>query len=212
MLIGVQKRFVFIANSKTASTSIEAVLTPYAEINRVGSPQRKHISWSEARKEYSFLFDQPAYSADTFFKFGVVREPCEWILSWFNYRVGNLKIESTLPDDLTFEKFWGGNDWVKKINQKSKFLTDNGAFDFDAVLPQDDLGRLFPIVSSILGVDVELPSKNRSPGKLTKEEVPEELLNNINEFYQEDYELYLDWKNRCQVSLIDIASTFNKSL
>ena len=55
MLIGVKKRFVFIANSKTASTTIESMLTPFAEINRVGSPQRKHVSWGEVLEEYSLV-------------------------------------------------------------------------------------------------------------------------------------------------------------
>jgi hypothetical protein len=198
MLIGVQKRFVFIANSKTASTSIESALTPYAEINRVGSPQRKHISWQEARSEYSFLFDQPQFSPNTFFKFGVLREPSDWVRSWFNYRLGNSKIESPLPSSMTFEEFWRGDDWVKSINQKSKFLDNKGEMSFDAILPQDELAQLFPIVSSLLGINVTLQKENRSPSKFPKELIPEELLNELNNFYIEDYEFYLDWKSRCK--------------
>ena len=105
MLISVKKRFIFIANSKTASTSIEAVLAPYAEINRIGSALRKHISWEASKKEYKFLFKLDEYHPDSFFKFVVVREPVEWVLSWYNYRLGNSKLPNSLPSDMPFYQF-----------------------------------------------------------------------------------------------------------
>ena len=86
MLIGVKKRFVFVANSKTASTSIEKALVPHAEIQRGGGSNRKHIFLRAGLREYGFLFERKKYAADTFFKFGVMRDPVEWIQSWYRYR------------------------------------------------------------------------------------------------------------------------------
>ena len=38
MLIGIEKRFIFVANTKTASTAIERVLDPLADYRHGGSP------------------------------------------------------------------------------------------------------------------------------------------------------------------------------
>ena len=105
MLIGVKKRFVFIANSKTASTSIEHSLVGQAEIQRGGGPQRKHIYLRDALPEYDFLFGRDGYGIESFFTFGVMRDPVSWIQSWYRYRCGN-KVESPLPAGMSFGEFW----------------------------------------------------------------------------------------------------------
>ena len=110
MLIGVEKRFIFVANTKTASTSIEHALMDHAEIHRGGSPARKHIPLVQVYKFYDFLFGQPAHRPASYFAFGVMRDPIEWVISWFRYRKGN-KVENGLPQDMTFAQFWERNDW-----------------------------------------------------------------------------------------------------
>ncbi|CAI8296400.1 MAG: Uncharacterised protein [Hyphomonas sp. TMED17] len=86
MLISISKRFLFIANSKTASTSLSKALRPYAEIERQGSPDRKHVSMGAVLDHYKFLFELPPFAPDTFFRFGVIRDPLDWIHSWYRYR------------------------------------------------------------------------------------------------------------------------------
>lgn len=50
MLIGVHKRFVFVANTKTASTSIEHVLMEHSECLALGNPRRKHMPLADVLK------------------------------------------------------------------------------------------------------------------------------------------------------------------
>lgn len=203
MLIGVKKRFIFIACSKTASTSIETALTPYAEINCAATPQRKHIIWKEARKEYGFLFDIDIYNPKSFFKFGVVREPVEWIISWYNYRHMNKSLPNPLPEDMTFEQFWNSDDWVKKKTQKSHFSGNDGICRFDLIIPHEKVNQAFPIVVKYLKLgEATLPHKNKSPiKKIVRSNLDPEIASKINTYYQQDFDFWTEWQEKIDASL-----------
>lgn len=204
MLISVKKRFIFIASSKTASTSIESALTPYAEINRSGSPKRKHITWKEAKKEYNFIFRIPAYKPHSFFKFGVVREPIEWVISWYNYRYTNSKLSNHLLENMTFEQFWNSNDWVKRKSQKSSFSNGNGTCPFNLIIPHEKVNQAFPIVVNHLklGRKVNLPHKNKSiMKKIIRNNLDPDLVSEVNNYYQEDFDFWMEWIEKIDSSL-----------
>ncbi|MCX7092055.1 MAG: sulfotransferase family 2 domain-containing protein [Methylobacter sp.] len=204
MLISVKKRFIFIASSKTASTSIESALMPYAEIIRSGSPERKHCSWKEARKEYNFLFKIPPYKPQNFFKFGVVREPVEWIISWYNYRYMNNTLANPLPKDMNFEQFWNSNDWVKRKCQKDSFSNNSGICRFDLIIPHEKVNQAFPIVVNHLklGKKVILPYKNKTVIKnITRNSLDPELVSKINAYYQQDFNFWMEWMENIDSSL-----------
>ena len=204
MLISIKKRFIFIASSKTASTSIEAALTPYAEIHRGGSPQRKHISWKEARKEYNFLLNIDTYNPETFFKFGVVREPIEWVISWYNYRHRNKKLPNSLPENMTFEQFWNSEDWIKRRSQKAHFCTKNNVCRFDLIIPHEKVNQAFPIIVKHLKLEkkVILPHKNKSPvTKIVRTDLDPEIVAKINAYYQQDFDFWTEWMEKIDSSL-----------
>ncbi|MFM7273927.1 MAG: hypothetical protein ACKO4A_08730, partial [Gammaproteobacteria bacterium] len=177
MLIGVARRFVFVANTKTASTSIEAALGEVAEIARQGSAARKHVSWSRVREEYGFLFDQPGFAPESFFRFGVLREPVDWVRSWYNYRLGR----GDLPSATRFEALWDAGDWVKRKDQLSHFVDADGECLFDLLRPQGAVDEALPRICRMLGFRLpEVPRKNVSRHSLRREEIPEGLAARIN--------------------------------
>ncbi len=195
MLIGVKKRFVFIANSKTGSTSIEAVLARHAEINRSGSAGRKHIGWSEVRQEYAFLFDNSRYAPETFFRFGVVREPADWVLSWYNYR--RFTKEAHISAGVTFEAFWDGGDWLQNKRQKGRFLDDDGVCRFDLIIPLEALRSALPVLFKTLGVKIDkIPVENKSKDSLPRSAIPGALIDRINDYYRDDWLFYIEWKDK----------------
>jgi hypothetical protein len=195
MLIGVTKRFVFIANSKAGSTSIESVLSEHAEIRLSGSPQQKHMAWRNVRKKYASLFDQPDCAPETFFRFGVVRDPVEWALSWYTYRRSRKK--GGIPAGTTFEAFWKTPDWIKNKSQRAHFVDEDGVCRFDLILPLEALGDTFPVLSRALGVNHGIvPVKNRSKEGLPRSDIPEQLIREINEHYRDDLVFYKEWKTR----------------
>lgn len=191
MLIGVEKRFVFIANSKSASTSIEKALMVHAEIHRGGTPQRKHILLRATLRDYDFLFGREGYGAGGFFKFGVMRDPAEWIQSWYRYRMGN-KVAHRLAEGTSFESFW--KDWVaqagrpgKKRLQSNFFTRRNGTLIADYIIPYPDLENHFATIMQGLGIDARLPHQNVS--KIRQMDTPpsEALMGEIRDHFAEDY-------------------------
>lgn len=194
MLIGVDRRFVFVANSKAASTSIEKVLAPFSEIIVAGTPQRKHMLLRDALRAYDFLFGQPGYHPATFFKFGILRDPVDWIHSWYRYRKGN-KVDSPLPADMTFEAFWAADDWTKflpggkKRLQRDFFTDEAGTVIADCILPYDDLDAQFARICTRLRIKRPLPRENVSRLSSREAPIPEDLRDEIRAFYAEDYAL-----------------------
>ena len=194
MLIGVKKRFIFVANTKTASTSIEDALVPYAEIMCAGTSERKHISLPNAFSEYQFLFGQPNYAMDRFFKFGVMRDPLDWIGSWYRYRKGN-QVQSPLPAEMDFEAFWANKDWNiqrgdgAKHLQRDMFIGAKGHLWADVIIPYHKLSELFGEICTLLHVPAPLPRKNVSVLSDTGI-IPPALQEEMREFYAADYALW----------------------
>lgn len=195
MLISTEKKFVFIANTKTASTSIEHALMDYSEIHRGGSPARKHIGLTQAYKIYDFLFSQPGHTPDQYFKFGVMRDPMEWIGSWFRYRKGN-NVDSPLPKDMDFQSFWKQQDWNIMRPDGWKYLQrhlfcapDGGPVLADVIIPYHKLGEEFGKICDAFGIQSPLPRKNVSQLKDTNI-IPEHMKDELREFYQWDYRLW----------------------
>lgn len=197
MLISVQNRFIFVANTKAASSAIEVLLARHAEIARPGGPQFKHSSLGTIRYDYRFLFDMPEYPFESFFRFGVIRDPVEWIGSWFRFRKGN-KVEAPLPREMTFREFWEAKDWNilrhdgEPRLQRDMFCDARGEIMADMLLPYDRLDELFPQVLAGLGIEGELRRLNVSNMRPDKLQVPDDLRAEMREYYAIDYALLAD--------------------
>jgi len=195
MLISTSKRFIFVANTKTASTAIEHVLAPHAEFHYRGDPRRKHLALSAVTSVAPEIFADPQYRFASFFKFGVMREPIEWITSWYRYRLGNT-VESPLPADLSFEGFWRRQDWNirrkdgRKFLQSSMFTDDSGACLADVILPYDGMAHCAARVFGHLGISAPLPRKNVSRIRETGAPISADLRSEMREYYAADYALY----------------------
>lgn len=86
MILSLAPQFVFIANFKAASTTIEDILGPEADVWFGGGTRLKHMSLAEVETGFAFVFDRPATPLDDFFTFSVIRDPVDWLVSWFNFR------------------------------------------------------------------------------------------------------------------------------
>ena len=194
MLISVEKRFVFVANTKTASTSIEHAFMPHSDIFRGGTPARKHLPLSKIIDTYDFLFGQPEQHPDTYFKFGVMRHPIEWISSWYRFRKGN-DVESPLPRDMSFAEFWEQKDWnfisqegVPNL-QRKMFCAEDGTILADVIIPYYLLNQTLEKICNGLGIQASLTRKNVSNMK-PHQVLPGELREVLLDFYQKDIELF----------------------
>lgn len=172
MLIGLKYKFIFVANSKTASTSIESVLEKYADISEKVDPKKKHQTCIQILTNYKKELDA-AGGADSFFKFGVMREPIDWLYSWYRYRSGNEGIEAKIRQELSFEEFFHRGDWniwLDKENQVPRLqsrhfvskISDN--LLVNKLIKFENLEPELNVVLSRLGLPAEkkLPVKNKS--------------------------------------------------
>lgn len=199
MLISLQKRFIFIANTKTASSSIENSLLRFSEIALGGSPQRKHMKMQDVHRVYAFLFEMPGMACDSFFRFGVMREPLDWIESWYRYRRGN-RVFSPLPEEMGFAEFWaarglgpGQNHTVRSDGthklQKDAFVDADGALALDVIIPYHELEDWFARIRTGLGLKAELRKRNVSRLK-RRSDIPDALRAEVRAFYAEDYAIW----------------------
>lgn len=211
MLIGVEKRFLFVANTKTASTSIEDVLLPHAEVFRMGTSERKHISLADTKAKYGFLFNNPNHSWGSYFKFGVMRDPLDWIGSWYRYRRGN-QVHSPLPRDMTFAEFWAQADWNIRFGsgnknlQKRMFTTQDGDVLADVIIPYHRVDEYFPELCKLLHIPYNLPRKNVSVLRDVGS-IPAALREEVLDFYAEDYAL---WERLDEINAAGMAQLRTK--
>ena len=171
MLISLSKRFVFVSVTKTGLTSVVEALKPYSEIQNLGRPHKKHMPMYTALSTYDFLFSDSRYPAASFFKFCVMREPLNWLFSWYRYRVGSRNIDSALDPSFSSERFWLLNDWnkwqdkenQKRFLQKSSFTNPNsGELLFDKVLKYENLEVECSNICRSLGLKAQLQKLNLS--------------------------------------------------
>ena len=194
MLIGFEKRFMFVANTKTASTSIEHVLRPHADIVHGGTPANKHIALGDAIHTFRPRIEAQGLTIRDMFKFGVMRDPVEWISSWYRYRKGN-DVENPLPETMDFTAFWERKDWNilrrdgRKYLQSDIFCAPDGSVMADMIIPHGQVEAQFARIRQLLEVTAELPRKNVSRLSIP-DVVPEDLKPQLRAFYADDYALF----------------------
>lgn len=195
MLIGLEKKFIFIANTKTGSTSIQRALVPFSDIRHGGTPARKHISVRDVQVEYASVFTHPGCDFDSFFKFGIMRDPADWVSSWFRYRKRK-QARFPLPSDMTFEEFWDQRDWTfqskegEKNLQKKRFVSESGDLLMDRIIPYPELAQQFSEICDGLDIKTTLERANKSRIRASEVPIAPKLRRELEQFFEEDYDLY----------------------
>lgn len=194
MLISTRHRFVFVANTKSASTAIEEALGPYADYRHDGTPRRKHLPLARAERALPRLF--AAQPLEGHFCFGVMREPLDWITSWFRYRK-QTHVEDPLPPEMTLAEFWARDDWNihradgRPYLQSDLFLAEDGRCLADVILPYHRLGTGLGEICALLGLPIpELPLRNASPRHIEQPAMAPALATTLRAHFASDYALW----------------------
>lgn len=189
MLLSLSRRFIFVANLKTASTSIEACLRPFSEICIARTDFGKHASFGEIEERYSWAFD--LIKRENFLVFGIIRDPLDYVLSIYNsHRKPDFLGQVTYTGDKSFTEFY--ETWKKKGSwqlhpQYRRFLNIKGEFALDYLFNFDHLAEEWPEICKILGVpDKELRNLNISPLGAQRADVEPGLVQQIYSDYATD--------------------------
>lgn len=191
MIISVEKKFIFVANLKTASTSIESSLRPHGDIVVRRSELGKHLPFSDIQSRFSWLFN--AIPEENFFKFGVIRDPLGYMLSLYrSHRDDKFKgNEKLYTGGMSFDEFL--EKWVPKNSgqvqpQAYKFIDKNGFLALDKVLLYENIEKSFSETMYSIGLhDIKLPKMNVSPE--TDVEVTEYAKQWVKSHFEKDYKV-----------------------
>jgi hypothetical protein len=189
-------KFIFIANTKSASNSLESSkLAAISDIRITNAYAGKHMSIEQVHERFEFLFGY--FPFEDFFKFGVIRDPLDWVISWYNFRSRpSLKRKEdrsgNYAGDLAFNEFWQLNKTADFLTpQKDRFFSSmHEHIKVDYLIRQDNLERDLIEVQKLLGLSkLNIPNKNRSLNRVKRGDIEDLVREDIYTTYKDDYEL-----------------------
>jgi hypothetical protein len=168
MLVFWKQKLVFLAVPKTGTTALEAVLAPHASAAILGPPGQKHASASKYRKSLSGFFEQRGrHPMQTI---AVMREPIDWLGSWYRYRRRPALIgKPNSTDGLSFEEFvqaWLSRDVppFADVGSQANFLNnEDGTLGVDQLYSYENFEQLVGFWQKTLNIQMILPKRNVSP-------------------------------------------------
>jgi hypothetical protein len=198
MLIGVAHRFVLLTSPYTGAGPLERLLTPYAEINRVGSDRRQQISLRDLRREYHFLFGQKQWDLETFYTWGLLRAPVDWV--WTAYRQSAkahaqlMQVQLSAPSvEAAFRQWWAADPLgLRQQPQFARFQGLDGQCGLNAVVPVPVLNQVVPRVLVRLGIPAQLDGLAGKAARVHAP-VPEDLADEIRRHFRQDEALFQQW-------------------
>jgi hypothetical protein len=191
VLISLAHKFLFVANVKSASSSIERALRAKAEIAIMETRFGKHAELSVVSRRFPWLRQYVPYS--DFFVFGVIREPVDWILSLYNFHTkADFDGLAHSTKGVSFGQFLreGVEKRWQMRPQHLRFTDEHGRFEMNHLLDFANLEWEFPRLSERLGLGpIQLARANASPEILTRPDLPKEDIAFIEERFAADYQL-----------------------
>lgn len=212
MLISLDYKFIFVANLKTASTSIETALRPYADIALVESRFEKHAPLSEIERRFFWVFD--LVPRDQLLIFGVVRDPVDYVLSIYNSHADPKFADSPnlSTRGLGFNEFrarWAEENVDQLLPQYARFVGRDGSLGLNYAISYGSLPEEFRVVTDRLGIRAELDRVNVSEPYLRRQELTTADLDWIECRFPEDRHLLSHYTHRFLTAEERAAATTN---
>ncbi|MEM9927426.1 MAG: sulfotransferase family 2 domain-containing protein [Cyanobacteria bacterium P01_D01_bin.50] len=193
-----EHKFIFVANTKCASASIEkSKIAEVSDIKEVHLSRDKHLPIEDIYTKYSGVFEN--YKFEYFFKFGVIRNPLDWIVSWYNFRSRpelkdpNHPTHRNYTGEMTFADFWHStknNKFFVRGQSPMFFSPDNNSIKVNYLAKLETLIEDLSRIKGILGIDsLDIPKVNTSIVRITSDNVEESIKKEITTKYSRDYEL-----------------------
>jgi hypothetical protein len=188
MLLSLSHKFIFVANLKSASSSVERALAPFAEFKATKTNWGKHDDLSTISKKFRWV--KKHIPLKEFFVFGVIRDPVDFILSLYNFHTrSGFDGKRHSSKGMTFEEFWQvwcGRSWQARP-QHRRFIDKHDLLHMNHVIEFSQLESEFSQVCLKLGMKATLPRANVSPRMLSRADLRPDQIAQILERYAEDY-------------------------
>jgi hypothetical protein len=217
MLISLTRKFIFIANLKTASTAIEAVLRPFSEIALVESRFGKHMPYQLIEQRFGWVFE--VVNRQDFLIFGVMRDPVGLVISLYNsHRDRKFKDSQRLyTGDMDFDEFldkWAEKNKDQMRPQLTRFLAADGKIGANYIISYENLTDGLEYVAGVFGTAGlrQPPRSNVSEAQINRNTLTRGQLAWISERFGEDQRFMARYCDRRlseidQVSISDVSKS-----
>ncbi|MBV2360776.1 gamma-glutamyl kinase [Thalassococcus sp. CAU 1522] len=168
MLVFWKARLVLLSVPKTGTTAYQAALAPHASLVVSDPPELKHAPVYRYNRFFRPMFEK--VGAPDMALMAVVREPVDWLGSWYRYRQRPFldgKPASTAGisfDDFVDAYSTGDPPAFANVGSQAKFVEPrpNGV-SVTHLFRYEDQDRIRGFLSDRLGVALDLPQRNVSP-------------------------------------------------
>jgi hypothetical protein len=192
MLVFWDQRLAFLATPKTGSTAIEAALEPLSALVVQRPPVLKHTSVQRFHRFVGPYLE--VASGHSFSVAALMREPCDWLGSWYRYRQRD---DVTDPNkstaNVTFDEFVtaycsDNPPEFAAVGSQSRFLKSRKERGVDHLFRYENIDQFVTFLEDRLGCEITLPRLNVSPTASLSLSPKSE--NNLRQFAAQDFEMY----------------------
>ncbi len=191
MLVFYEQRLAFLATPKTGSTAIAAALESLAAVSIQRPPLLKHTTVHRYRRFIGPYLE--AASKDTFTLVALMREPTDWLGSWYRFRQREETDPSKSTRGISFDDFvraWCQEDRpdFADVGSQGKFLRPRQGQGVDRLFRYEEIGTFVHFLEERLDCEIILPRLNVSPPGATEVSAGTAAL--LRDFAAEDFALY----------------------
>ncbi len=191
MLVFWEQRLAFLATPKTGSTAIAAALESLAAVSIQRPPLLKHTTVHRYRRFVGPYLE--AASKDTFTLVALMRDPRDWLGSWYRFRQREETDPARSTAGISFDEFVRG--WCSDprpafadVGSQARFLRSRQGVGVDRLFRYEEIDRFVAFLEERLDCEVILPRLNVSPKGATELTLATEAL--LHEVAAEDFALY----------------------
>ena len=199
MLLAPGKGFVFLATTKSGSTSIETAFMRHSQMILQKPPAIKHTTYAGFQRFLQPFLNSKGFPRESYEVVCVFREPIDWLSSWWRYRSREKLANPTDPKhrnytgEVSFEHFarayMEGSERFAKVGRPSRFVQPrSGQAEMDRIFRYDRLDLLVDFLCEKVGEEVEVGSANTSPERSFS--LSEECEIELREFFAPEYRIY----------------------
>lgn len=191
MLVFWEQRLAFLATPKTGSTAIAAALELLAAVSIQRPPLLKHTTVHRYRRFIGPFLE--AASKDSFTLVALMREPKDWLGSWYRFRQREETEAGKSTRGMSFDDFVRA--WCQDprpdfadVGSQGKFLRPRQGIGVDRLFRYEEIETFVHFLEDRLGCEIILPRLNVSPpGTMELSATTEALLREV---AAEDFGLY----------------------
>jgi len=199
VLLAPGKGFVFLATTKSGSTSIETAFMRHSQMILQKPPAIKHTTYAGFQRFLQPFLNSKGFPRESYEVVCVFREPIDWLSSWWRYRSREKLANPTDPKhrnytgDVSFEQFarayMEGSEHFAQVGRPSRFVQSrSGQAEMDRIFRYDRLDLLVDFLCEKVGEEVEVGSVNTSPERSFS--LSEKCEIELREFFAPEYRIY----------------------